>query len=219
MAKNANIQIWKNAVALDAAWEFFATCEERAALAAMPGFMETLNSEIPGVANFDNLLAAVTSGAQAGSVRHDAIKALREKLLDRLYEGALAAIAYREAPSRGSFPGHIDGDFFDDADMDWEQDSAEAFGKRFNRIRIYDPATLPVGVKPKIGRTGSTDAINAALDQIMRDNPNFCNLSRKDQCQTIIDFLPISPILGNGLSVGNLSKYILQRCPKRRIKL
>ena len=219
MTKNANLQIWKNAIPLDEAWEFFATREERAALAEMPGFIETLNSKIPGAANLGNLFASVTSGAKAGSARRDTITALREKLLDRLYDGALAAIAYREAPTRSSFPGHIDRDFFNDADMEWERDSAEAFGKRFNRIRVYDPMTLPVGAKPKIGRRGSAAAINAALDQIMRDNPNFCILLRKEQCTLICDFLGISAISGNGLSLGNLSKYILQRCPKRRIKL
>ena len=61
MTKNANLQIWKNAIPLDEAWEFFATREERAALAEMPGFIETLNSKIPGAANLGNLFASVTS--------------------------------------------------------------------------------------------------------------------------------------------------------------
>jgi len=218
MAKNSNLRIWKNAIPLGEAWEFFAAHEERAALAEMPGFNETLNSEIVGAEGAAEIFSALTRGLEAQSARRDAVNALREKLLDRLFDGTLVAIAYREAPTRSSFPVHIDHEFFDEADADWEQNSATAFGRSFNRIHVYDQATLPANARPKLGRPGSAGAINAALDQITRENPKFCDLSRKDQCQKIRDYLGVSEIPGSGMSLKNLSKFILQRCPTRRVK-
>ena len=76
----------------------------------------------------------------------------------------------------------------------------------------------------KRGRKGSPDVILAAIDEL-RTSPksNFCKMPRKQSRQLVLDLLRSRGVevdqKGNGLSPQNISKLILQRCPKRRIKI
>jgi hypothetical protein len=155
----------------------------------------------------------------AGRERDDLILEMRDDLLDELFNANLAAVGYREKPSVSAAPVAIAAEFFDGADIQWGRDSANGIGKRYNRIRIYDPCALPKAIKPKIGRIGSGDAINSAIDRLISSNPHFCDLLRKTACDQVRENLGIPEILGNGLSDQNLAKYVLRKCSKRRIKI
>jgi hypothetical protein len=217
MAKNPNRQIWENATPLEVAWRLFAHPAKSGRLAKMPGGIETLAGCVEAPTALTDFFKAGLDALAATSRRGTLILEMRGELLDELSNANLSALGYRELPSVSSAPVAIASEFFDSAKVHWDRNEAEAFGKRYNRVRIYDPYELPKTAKPKIGRIGSAEPVIAAIEQLIDLNPDFCDLPRKLACDQIRESLGIREISGNGLSNQNLSKYILQKCSNRQI--
>lgn len=219
MARNLNREIWGNATPLGGAWRLFAHTAKLERLETMPDGIETLAGSVEAAKAPMDFLKAGLDAINAKGKRDTLILEMQDDLLDELFTANLTALGYRERPSASSTPVAIAPEFFEDAKVEWERGGAEALGRRYNRIRVYDPYALPKTAKPKIGRIGSTEAIISAIDQLINLNPDFCDLPRKLACDRIRESLGIQEIPGNGLSNQNLSKYILQKCSSRRINI
>lgn len=218
MTRKSNRQIWENAVPLSKAWISFAADADRAALGDTPDFLTKLTSDAAAVTAWANLADAGMAAVKSQQQRTEIQERMRDELLDSLFAGHLVALGFRELPTRSSAPGHIERDFFDDPYISWGNDTADAYGMRYNRVRIYAPGALPPDARPKIGRPSSKEHILKAISELKDANPEFCSLPRKQACKAIWDHIDVRHVSGDGLSDKNLEKYILEICGPRRIK-
>lgn len=224
MARNPNKAIWQIAIPLSEAWHKFACPDAISELENMPTWsdillqsMPKMNSQSPTPEKISEFFSSMSQSAAGASQHIDKIKELREHLLDELFNKQLIALGYRETPSSSPAPVHIDAEIFDTPDIEWKRDTLTAHGKRYGRVRVYDPRYIPKIEKPVIGRPSSGQKINAAIIKLKNDDPYFCNLPRKEACEQIIKALGRNRIKGDGLSDQNLEKYILRHCHKRKI--
>lgn len=217
MTQKSNRRIWENAVPLSEAWNSFAADADRAALTQTPNFLAKLTEDAKTTDTLMDFASAGLVAVTSQQRRQEIRKKMQDELLDALFASDLVALGYREKPSISAAPAHIDPDFFEDPQIDLKEDAAEAFGKRYNRIRIYDPATLLPDAKPKIGRPGAANRIFAAIRDLTNSNPDFCSLPRKKACDEIRNHIGEKNIRGSGLSDQNIEKYIIKICGGRRI--
>lgn len=207
-------ELWQSGVPLARAWLAFAPAALRSEFEQVPGHLSALAHALEP--NDDRTLAERFSAvAQSNAGRLRLENAMKHEVLTDLFNGVLVATAYREAPSRSHAPVLIDPDTFGTHDPDWEVEALLAHGIRYGRVRISansEPARASSRAK------GSVDAIDRAIDQLMIEKPNFCELPRKAACQEIREFLVSNHIGGNGLSDQNLAKAIVRKCGPRRIK-
>lgn len=216
MSRISNRKIWEAGTPLVEAWKAFGNCKLAAQLSEMPGGLDTFNDAAasdPGA----RLAEASLLALRANHDRQNLILQMRETLLDDLFNSDLAAMGFRELPSTSSAPVKIEPDFFERPKINWDRNFAESIGKKFNRIRVFDPHAA-VALVQKKGRPGSNESIISAIDRLIRENPDFCDQSRKISCEQIRELIAPKSILGSGLSDQNLGRYIVKKCPKRGIK-
>lgn len=206
-------ELWNSGIPLSRAWLEFAPPELRSEFENLPGFVQSLGAKSQAETAMD-FLSAVTNSLSCAHRRGQMEIDLKSQLLTELFNGQFTATGYRIAPSRSQAPVVIDPDKFEYDDPDWRVDSLAAQGVTYCRIRVTDPAKF----KPAMARyNGSLDAIETAINQLMAENPGFCDLERKVACQEIREFLGVNQIAGNGLSDKNLSKAIVVKCGPKRI--
>lgn len=126
----------------------------------------------------------------------------------------MLATGYRISPSRNQAPVLIGPEKFECNDPDWNGTTFEFEKIIYSRIRISKPEIC--AVKPQNAK-GSVKSINAAIDHLRQENPEFCNLPRKSACEQIRQFLGAIEVSGNGLSNQNLAKAIVRKCGPKRI--
>ena len=221
MSRNSNLNQWRGAVPLASAWETFASKKELADLASSPDFNSKLSEELSlAVASKDpafvKILKPFSTATAARLKRKSLIEGMCESLLDALFNEQLWAFGYRKRPSRSSYPVRIEADFFDGANVELINSTAENFGLVYADIRVCD-ALLKSPLNSN-SRKGSADAICAAIAQLVAGRQDFCDLRSKTQCELIRQTLGQHYVSGNGLSNENLSKLILLQCPKRAIQ-
>jgi hypothetical protein len=217
MAENRNKRIWNNAIQLSDAWLHFATPQQQAQLANLPTGLQELESRKAEVSGFLKMLEASQAGWLAHQKRLEMIEQLKEQLLDELFNSNVSAFGYRLTPSESRGPVQIDPVFFEYPEIDWDGNSAEFNGKSYRAISIIDPYNLPNADKLKTGRPSSGNVINAAIKELILNNPQFCNQHRAAACQQIRKSIGKPEIPGSGLSDKNLEKYIIANCGRRQI--
>jgi len=219
MAKNRNREIWETGYWLSAAWIEFARTEQRDNFETALDGTTIFAMEMENASTTAEVFSGIQKSISAAAARMTKIRELRKQLLSALFANRLIALGYREWPSTSAAPVKIDPDFFENPDIIWDENWAEAYGKRYGRIRVIDPQCIPEFSKPQKGRPGSGESIISTIDRLIRANPNFCYLPRKTACDQIRELIGKPNIKGNGLSDINLSKHIVKMCPKRQLKL
>lgn len=206
-------ELWQLGVPLSRSWLKFAPPALRSQFEQFPEFLNAI-SQISEMEIRENPIHHLVSVVQNSTARMRLEKEMKEEVLTDLFNGQLLATAYREFPSRSPSPVIIDPAKFENDDPDWQMETLVAYGFRYGRIRICSPETLPpVHSKPK----GSSNAIGDAIDQLIQENSDFCELPRKTACQKIRDYLGAKEIAGNGMSDQNLAKAIVRNCGQKRI--
>lgn len=213
MPSNRAKELWNSGIPLNRAWLEFAQPKLRFEFDSSPDLLQSLAaiSETEIRHGFLSSLAQTTKNAhRRGQLEIE----MKEHLLEELFNAQLLATGYRSAPSRSQAPVLIDPEKFEHGDPDWKDETFEAHGITYCRIRVTHPANCqPAPARDK----GSREAIDAAIDYLKSVNPGFCKLKRKIACEEIRQFLGSDEIAGNGLSDVNLSKAIVSKCGKRRI--
>ena len=228
MAPNKSRIIWDHGVPLDEAWIHFSSEAERLLLENGPSGLQVANDRISRMALSppDSLVPfvkgvseAIQAGFAATRTKQETEDSLKESLLERILNNELVATGYRERPTRSTIPVVIDAEIFESVKPEWEKSWLSEFGLTYNRVRVTNLATIElVPIKTRsVGRPGSGEAIAAAITVLIRNETGFCDLDRKVACEKIRDHLGGTPIRGSGLSNQNLSKYILQACPQKRV--
>ena len=219
MSRQANLNLYENAVPLAEAWEVFATSERRAALQNAKGFLETFANSAQPVESGEiikSLFSNFSDGIAAKGKRDLLISKMRESLLDCIYHSELIAMGKRQRPSKSHYPIKIDSEFFDFIEPNWSNSTLENHGKLYTDVRIFDP-NAPIAINVAKPPKGSVEAIDRAISNLKLEIPNFCNLPRKSASQFVREKLGNPTISGNGLSDKNLAKRILIQCGTRRI--
>lgn len=217
MAKNRITEIWNQAIELNDAWREFASTRAQKEFANMPTGFDEMKNRLGTNPDIPKLFEAGQAFLTASAKRSKAIEQLKQLLLDELFNSNLLAVGYRQKPSESRGPVQIDPIFFEYPDIDWEGNCAEFNGKRFRAIRIFNPQILRGYQKLKTGRPSSGPVISAAIGQLVKINPDFCNLPRSIACEEIRKSIGKQSKPGNGLSDKNLEKYIIANCGVRRI--
>lgn len=211
-SKRAN-EVWQSGVPLSRAWLEFAPIELRLEFEKLPEFLNAI-AQNPVSEGAEGFFQHLAKSVKDNSTRMQLERQIKEEVLTDLFNGELLAAAYREWPSRSQSPVVIDPAKFEIDDPDWNSETIEVHGIRYGRIRICDSAKLrPI----KSQKKGSISAIDHAIDQLIRVNPDFRHLPRKIACARIRDFLGVKEISGNGLSDKNLGRAIVRKCGPKRI--
>lgn len=222
MVEKKSTALWQRAISLNRAWLEFATPTQRAAYDSWATAAASRATPIDPDSGFAlKALAVVAAVGTAFSEKAKMEADLRDELVRRIARGEFEVLGYRIEPTRSRGPLIIPGGDLKNFPPDWREGSLSVRDEYYLDLRV-SPAELRQGAKR--GRKGSSDVILAAIDEL-RATPtlNFCKLPRKQSRQLVLDLLRSKGVeidqKGNGLSPQNISKLILQRCPKRRIKL
>lgn len=213
MASQKAKLLWEFGIPLNDAWLRFAPSELGEEYDRAPGFIEAL-SRISDFEGWLGYLKAVNSAGNASLDKQKLEKRLKDELLDLLFNAQLIATAYRVSPSRSGAPVAIDPEDFNYHEPNWELGTFEANDIKYGRLKICDPDAITIPQKPS---RGSGQAINLAVLDLIRDNPEFCELPRKSACQLVREAIGEEHSPGNGLSNTNIEKCIVANCGKKRI--
>lgn len=216
LASNRAREAWKNGIGLSDAWLRFAPRDLASEYERAPGFFESLDLNSKPDSGWE-ILKSFSDGLSKSQYRTELEKAIKEHLLDELFNDELIATGYRELPSPGQSPVVINPARFENDDPDWFEGTLEAHGFRYGRIRITDPALMKSGLNSE-PKDGSISAIDNAIAQLLKTNPQFSDLPRKTSCELVRKFLGAAYRPGNGLSDQNISKAIVRLCKPKRIK-
>lgn len=217
MVKSRNKQIWENAFPLSDAWLEFADADDQFAFINEKGFVETFTQTAkkePDQGIWNAMKLANSSLINRNSMQGK----LQRELVLRLQRRELTAIGFRVAPTRSPTVISINSAAFLNGKISWSRDTMVALGLSYSEIRVFDPSTLPVNQKSKIGRPGSIDAIDYAIISLAKSDPDFANKRRKIASDQIRTFLGETEKRGNGLSPTNLAKRIVLKLGSREIK-
>ena len=214
MASARARQLWEIGVSLADAWRVFASEADREKLQTIPPAVTAMSDQASqgGEDGLRMLFGSLNAGVAASAQRRTLEEHLQEELLTDVLNEQLVAIGYRESPSIGTAPVAIDAAHFDDGDADWRSSRFEANGLIWNRVRVADPARLLVPRKPS-----SADLIREVISDLRDADAGFYKKPRKSQTHLIIEKIGIMPSSGNGLSVSNIEKLIVEICGKRAI--
>ena len=214
MASSLARKFWDTGVWLSEAWIAFADEASRIKLEGSPDFLTGLNQFAANqeTTSVGGLFKAFSAGAEASRQRRELADAMKENLLDALFNSQLVATGFREFPSPSSNVVRIDADHFDDGSLDWDKSKLSADGRKWGRIKISSPS-ICIEQTPK----GSRAAIRQAIRELSFGGLNFNSITRKVGAQAIRDKLSLKEERGNGLSDVNLAKLIVEECGKRGI--
>ena len=137
---------------------------------------------------------------------------MREDLLERLFNSELQATGYLESARPGRAPVFIDPTHFDNCIPNWKLSTIFADGREWSRVRISGRIS-----REKTVTRGSGPAIRAAISQLLRDGLDLFAMPRKAAAQEVRKKLGVNSSAGNGLSDGNLAKYIFEACGRKAI--
>jgi hypothetical protein len=160
---------------------------------------------------------AISAALNSRREREALAEELRERLLDRLFNDELHAYGYRVAPSRSHHPTRIAPDLFDDPKLDWGDSHLTARGLTYEGVKVLDPQRISNQAKRRKGRIGSAATIRKAIKQLKDSNVDICVMRRKDACNVVRAQIGEIAEIGLGLTNQNISKYILEFCPKRSL--
>ena len=219
MAKPTNRKIWQSGVSIRDAWLEFANSGDQARYfeLASASRLKQRTSETKLETGSDVLKLAM-AGLQDWTAQGQLREELRESLLDELFNVHFAAYGYRIAPSRSREPVRIAPELFDNAELNWKTGSLSARGCAYSEICIIDLRELQDWEQSRPGPKGSGDAIRAAIASLQNRDIDLCGLPRKEAIELIRAEFDQRHQKGSGLSDVNLAKYLLEFCPKRRIK-
>ncbi|OYX39680.1 MAG: hypothetical protein B7Y98_04725 [Sphingomonas sp. 32-62-10] len=160
------------------------------------------------------------AAADATQRRRDNEIRLQDDLLELLFNGQLIATGFVRSINPRPKPVIIEPDTFDgDANVDWRNSIISNLGVTYENVRVSDLETVVARPQKRIGRPGSGDAINTAIDALMNSDPEFCTGNRKIASEKIRNYLGNQATDQSGLSDINLAKYIRRKCPKRVITI
>ncbi|MWV28078.1 hypothetical protein [Aurantiacibacter rhizosphaerae] len=215
LASNRAREAWEKGTGLGNAWLRFAPENLASEYERAPGFFESLDLNSKPDSGWE-ILKSLSDGLSKSQYRTELEKEIKEHLLDELFNDQLIATGYRELPSPGQSPVVINPARFETDDPDWREGTLEAHGFRYGRIRITDPAVMINGLNSK-PKGGSNSAIDNAIAQLLKTNPEFADLPRKTSCDLVRNYLGAAYKPGNGLSDQNISKAIVRLCKRKRI--
>ncbi len=214
MPSNRAKELWNSGIPLSRAWLEFAPQKLRSEFENLPELLEALAAMSD--TEFQDSVASIVATAFKNFHKRGQLEVdLKEHVLTELFNGQLLATGYRISPSRSQAPVLIDPEKFECNDPDWNGATFDFEGVTYSRIRITDPDCCQA-VPPATAKE-SLDPIDAAIDHLQAQNPEFCNLPRKSACDQIRQFLGAIEISGNGLSNQNLAKAIVRKCGSKRI--
>lgn len=219
MPSSQTRQIWENGIPLCDAWLELASAIEKQVHSELPGFGDTLSAATEPAywAEISKTLMAANDATQH---RRNNEGRLKDDLLESLFNGQFIATGFVRSINPRPKPVMIEPDTFDgDANVDWRNSIISNLGVTYDNVRVSDPDALVARPQKRIGRPGSGEAINAAIDVLMNSNPNFCTENRKIACERIRAYLGNKATDQSGLSDINLAKYIRRKCPKRVITI
>jgi len=224
MASDRSRALWQKGIWLSDAWRDFAD-QEQLTLLDTPMQFDAAKKAISGKTTVPEFIAGTIDSIAAFYApyreKRQLEAALKEQLLETLYNADLIATAYREAPTTSDSPVSLSADDFANAKADWLDSRLFLNGKTFGRVRITDPHAnnLEELPKPIRGRIGSRIAIDDAIDRLIVKGIDFQAIRRTEGCKLICQELGIVPKDGDGFSNINLSKRIVSKCGiKARIR-
>lgn len=207
-------QLWNSGIPLNRAWVEFAPEDLRSQFEETPGIWQSLDA-VTKTRIRKGSVSALSGAAQSFHRRCQLEIEMKEHLLTELFNQQLLATAYRIFPSRSQAPVLIRANYFEFDDPTWSADTFHFEDITYSRVRITKSTILkPVAKLPG----GSGAAIDEAIDRLISENPGFCELPRKAACEQIRTLIGEKPRSGNGLSDPHLSKAIVRKCGKRRIR-
>jgi hypothetical protein len=219
MPSSQTRQIWENGIPLCDAWLEMASDDAKRFHSELPGFGDMLSAATgtSGWAGISKTLMAANDATQRR--RQNEIR-LQDDLLESLFNGQFIATGFVRSIIPRPKPVIIEPDIFDgDANVDWRNSIISNLGVTYDNVRIGDPDELVTRPQKRIGRPGSGEAINAAIDILLNSDPKFCTENRKTACEKIRSHLGNQATDQSGLSDINLAKYIRRKCPKRVITI
>jgi hypothetical protein len=214
----SNRQLWSAGIFIGYAWLELAADHERACYSELEkrgGILAAVNAAKPITPV--ELSKVISAAANNDRERRHLAEQLQESLLDRLFNGELHAYGYRIAPSRSGQPTRIAAELFEDPKLDWEESRLAARGLEFEDIKVLDPERMPNNVIRRKGRIGSSATIREAIKRLKNSNVDLCCMPRKEACNAVRREIGKISEIGLGLSNQNISKYILEFCPKRSL--
>ena len=216
MPSSRTRQIWDSGFALNDAWYELASDEEQQAHDALPGFLDMQPTENDGA----GLLTFLTSASEAVLSKRKNEDRLKDDLLESLFNNDFIATGYVRSSAPRPKPIIIPASTFAGNEaVDWKKSTISNLGVIYENVRIADFDPVAAKQSKRIGRPGSGDAINAAIDKLMNCDPKFCADNRNVACAKIRKHLGQQSTNQNGFSDINLAKYIRRKCPKRIIKI
>lgn len=208
-------EAWGKGIPLGNAWQRFAPAELASEYERAPGFLESFEFSAKPDSGAE-ILKSVSDGLSKSRYRAKLENEMKEHLLTELFNDQLIATGYREFRSISQSPVIIDPAKFENDDPDWQSETLETQGVRYGRIRIADPALMS-GVLNSKPRGGSIAAIDNAITQLAKANPEFADWPRKTACHLVKNYLGVTYKKGNGLSEENISKAIVRLLGSKRI--
>lgn len=200
-------RLWESGVALSEAWEYFgepASKEELNIPSGIGAINHTWDGRRP--TSFTEIMSGFHNGISSYQQKHKVICQMRECLLDKIFEGELAAIGKLSVPTFNHRPVRIAGDIFDDPVINWEASEIVSFGKQYRQVRVIDPIKL--ASLQQRGPAGSKAQIKTAILELALENPEFYKLPKKLAAQLIRNQLNKSEN-DRGFSTKNLEKLIV----------
>lgn len=202
--------LWDRGIPLRDAWLEFAPNELADELARTPGFTDAFSQKpIPenGMALAHNVHSAFANSQRRSKLELE----IKEELLVDLFNGQLIATGFRQFPSISQSPVVIERGKFEADDPDWNRETLQAHGVKYGRIRITQPEDDQTSTNARQPK-GSKAAIETAIGELQKSDPQFGRRLRQQDCQSVRKYLEAHSIPGNGLSDQNISKAIVRIC-------
>ena len=142
----------------------------------------------------------------------EALERMREEILSLLFNEDLLAYGFAIGGNDRS-PRLISSEFWDNAEVDWDNEIADNGNSKFNRLRIIDPSEHPeLGLQPKIGRPSNKEKIYSACEALIQRDEDFFRLPNKRKIQRVRDHIkfehPEIDVDGPGMGDDAIRKRI-----------
>lgn len=212
-------EIWDRGVALQWAWEQFATEEEKAEAERIeklrdPNRWQTPTSIIEGLTSIARIPAVMREADQAQTALREAFE---YRLICDLFNEELYGFGYPVHPATIRTPRRIDPTFWDNPYVDWDEGEARIEQNIYNRIRLVDPYKFPdiaLGPKSPGPKPLARQQICWAIDHLSKTDKDFWKLT--DHIRIFRLHGVIKSNFGTdtkterGFSEKNFQKYLLE---------
>ncbi len=168
-----------------------------------------------------NFLMQFPQKQQFQTRRKEALGRMREEILLELYNEELLAYGFAIGKNDRS-PRLIPWEFWENAEVDWNDGTVKNGESKYNRLRIIDPYQYPeLELQPKIGRKTYKKEIHSACEELYKLDNGFFQLTNKEKARLVREHIksryPKIDIYGPGMGDDTVRKLI-KELEKKHLK-